>query len=415
MSKKKRKGSQLKSQKITLAQSKNEFFKHLQWFCDKVTANSEIFKLIPAIDLEILWLSRYRPVRIMAAEGNKLPSVIQKYCQSNITSMLKFNKVPFVVGDLTEVSVYDYYSVLFTLGNYAKRLLQDNLPEKELLTKALAPITNKIDGSENQLPWDKFHETMHCVVLLFCRMNEFLYTAKSKTSVEVGNAGFLMEVYSIETEKAHIEVDGKNRPVYRVGWFNWQPQLRHDYPDVKSEDLGLMAGLKLKVYIQNHAMERLHERMDGMNEGCLSFGIFNSIKDLKVCRNKKGELLIEYHLFGNKTGYFRADVIEGQLLLTTFLFLTNNGTPEGERLHKNTGIMKEDKIYLAIDKISTFINSDIADTPHIKQIFIDAGCESLFNVGSWAYFGKTNENEQHLSELVSKYLSLEGGNKATDS
>ena len=415
MSKHKRKGSQLKSQKVALAHSRNEFINHLKQFCDKVTGNLEIFKLISAFDLEVLFMSRYRPIRVRAAANYKLQSSLQKHCQGYVTSLLKYRKVPFVVGELTEVSLFDYYSIVFTVGNYAKKLVLDNEPATEVLAKALAPVTAKIDGEENKEPWLQLHNTMNSVVLLFCRMDENIFTAKCETSTAVGDAGFIIEVYGLETEKAQINVDGKVRPAHRVGWNNWVPNLRMDYADIKTEDIGLMPGLKLQAYIQNHAIDRLYERMDGMNEGCLSYGIYDSLKNLKVCHNKKGDLLIEYKLFGVKTGYLIADVVEGQILLRTFLFLTNNGTPEGERLHKNTGIMKEDKIYLAIDKMSTFFNSDIATTPRVKQIFIDAGCESLFKVNKWAYFGKANQNQQHLSELVSNYLNLEGENKVDNS
>lgn len=415
MSKHKRKGSPLKSQKIALAQSKNEFFSNLKQFCDKVTANPAIYKLIPERDLEVLFLARYRPVRMRAAEGNKMPSSMKKYCQDYVSSMLKFRKVPFVIGELTEISIFDYYSVAFTLATYAKSLIENNIPALDVLRKALEPLDAKINDEGRHEPWKQYHETMNSVALIFCNLDTGLFTAKSerRQNVETGDVGFCMETYCLQTEKIQISVEGKNRPAHRVGWFNWQPSLHINYIAAKSEDLGLMAGLKLDVYIQNHALDRLQERMDGMNTGALHLCIIESIKNPKVCHNKNGDLLIEFIFFGNKTGYFRADVANGQLLLRTFLFMTNNGTPEGEKLHRNTGIMKEDKMYLAIDKISTFLNSDITNNPRVKQLFLDAGCESLFKVEKWAYFGERNDNQSNHAELVSKYLSLDKGDDAT--
>ena len=51
------------------------------------------------------------------------------------------------------------------------------------------------------------------------------------------------------------------------------------------------------------------------------------------------------------------DIIEGKIVIRTFLFVTNNGTPEGKKLAQITGLQKLDKKYLALDKLSTFMTS----------------------------------------------------------
>lgn len=98
-----------------------------------------------------------------------------------------------------------------------------------------------------------------------------------------------------------------------------------------------------------------------------------------------------------------ADIIDEKIVLRTFLFLTNNGTPEGEKLHEHTGIMKEDKMYLTIDKFSSFIHSDIKYNDHIKDIFIKAGCQSLFEVDKEVYLA--NGEEKALANLIENYLN----------
>ena len=90
--------------------------------------------------------------------------------------------------------------------------------------------------------------------------------------------------------------------------------------------------------------------------------------------------LIEYRIYGTRTGYFKIDIVGNIVVVRTFLFLTNNGTPEGELLGKNTGLKMLDKKYLLIDKLSTFISSDIGTSPQLKKIFCDSGCQSLFDL-----------------------------------
>ena len=406
MSKHKKKGSPLKSQKIALAHSRNEFVTHLKEFCDKVTANPEIFKSIPAGDIASLFETRLRTVKIIRAPDNKVPSAVIKYCQEMVLMTLKNTSFDFGVGKAVQINMYEYYTYGFTLASYFGRTPEPNYVAFKEVKKALEPLITKLDSELNNDIWKRYEQAIFSAIFLFNNLDTGLYAFK----LEMKQLALFTEIYCMQTEKADIVIDAKKRPTHKVGWIGWQiPNLIIDYVSVKSEALGLLPGMKLDVYIQNHALDRLFERMDGVNGGTLHMAVVNSLKDIKTCRNKKGELLIEYIFFGNKTGYFRAEVADGKLVLLTFLFLTNNGTPEGERLHANTGIMKEDKIYLTIDKISSFIDSDIGSNPRIKKMFTDAGCESLFKVDKWAYFAEENTNKQ-LSELVSNYLKLEGGN-----
>jgi hypothetical protein len=176
---------------------------------------------------------------------------------------------------------------------------------------------------------------------------------------------------------------------------------------VRSEDVYQAPGNMLDVYIQSHALNRLAERLDGVEPGVLHFNIYNSLNDLKVRKSRKGVFMIEYGIFGKKAGYFLGEVVDGKIVLKTFLFLTNTGTPEADKLKAATGLMKEDIIYLAIDKLSTFIYSDIAGNDRIKQLFIDAGCESLFKIEKGHFVARGDSTITAKAEMIAKYLQVD--------
>lgn len=117
----------------------------------------------------------------------------------------------------------------------------------------------------------------------------------------------------------------------------------------------------------------------------------------------KGTLLIPYYLLLQKAGYFVCEVHEGKLILTTFLFLTNNDTPEGDKLYRLYQLTRNDKDYLAINKLSSFVTSDIAQNPEAKKLFIDAGCESLFQIKKSTYMRPPEE--QHISDAILNYIN----------
>jgi hypothetical protein len=97
--------------------------------------------------------------------------------------------------------------------------------------------------------------------------------------------------------------------------------------------------------------------------------IFTSLQNPKFTYDSNNKLLIEYRFFDTKTGYLRVNIVNDIILTGTFLFVTNNGTPEGQLLDKNKGLQKSDKEYLNIDKLSTFMNSDLDKNEEVQKIF----------------------------------------------
>ena len=137
-----------------------------------------------------------------------------------------------------------------------------------------------------------------------------------------------------------IEVDGEKHTVYPI-WINKdQSFIQHAIPSGKLGITGLMEKFPLKVYIQQHAINRLTERLTDI------LGVFNYIpivqallSDPIACTDGSGFLFpLEYdnlHL-----GYLKGGIFNDKLVIRTFLFITNNGTPEGEKLHQMLGLQK---------------------------------------------------------------------------
>ena len=96
---------------------------------------------------------------------------------------------------------------------------------------------------------------------------------------------------------------------------------------------------------------------------------------------------------------------EESIVIRTFLFVTNNGTPEGQMLENVTGLQKLDKKYLALDKLSTFMTSDIGGNEKVKEIFTSAGCQCLLELYERSHLIATNSPKQFDAELMLKYIN----------
>ena len=154
------------------------------------------------------------------------------------------------------------------------------------------------------------------------------------------------------------------------------------------------------IFIQNYLYIFIH-----LFNSCISHSdIFNSFRNPIICCDSHHNLLIEYRISEIKAGYFRIEVVDKIIVVKTFLFLTQSGTPEGDLLGKNTGLNMLDKKYLAIDKLSTFMSSDIDKNEQINKIFSDAGCQSLLELYDKIDQLCTKRSNQSMSMLMLDYL-----------
>ena len=85
-------------------------------------------------------------------------------------------------------------------------------------------------------------------------------------------------------------------------------------------------------------------------------------------------------MFQHKLGYLVARLVDDAVLVESFLFLTMDGTPEGDRLWKKLRLQKEDKTYLGIDTVQFFVMTDIQYDHEIVQMLSECGCGHLFKI-----------------------------------
>jgi hypothetical protein len=131
----------------------------------------------------------------------------------------------------------------------------------------------------------------------------------------------------------------------------------------------------LPVYIQSHAWRRVYERVTIATRQ--KFALFMSIFSPTVVTREDGTYLLEYSLGGHKIGYFTATIVDECFVITSFLLLTMQGTPEAEMLYRNLKLTRSAIQWNGLDKLETFLTSDIFDDPELSDILIKSGCESL--------------------------------------
>ncbi len=400
---KKKKKRNLHQQKILRARHRNKFIRKIKHIC-ALTGNREAFRMIPKDELTEIYKYRYRVPRLEPEfKEDWMPSQL-KITKMFFSYMLKERLVP-VLPEGPLISLNDLFTAGYSLKGYLARLNDNKFPAAASLKQLMKPFTSFNNSNKEAIKDLMF--VLNSICLVAGDICSKIYWSKIDIIQDSENSAIVYINITIHCE--HVEqkvllIDQVKRPVFKVGFGLTEQGV--DYITIPSSSLNTenkSLPTSLGVYVQSHAMQRLTERIDCLVKPLLHHHLYESFLEVKTIPEGKNRYLIEYRIQGFKVGYFLASVEENILVLRTFLFLTNNGTPEGKKLYRNTGLKKLDKQYLAIDKASTFLASDIWNNPDLRKIFTESGCESLIGLSENDDF---NDETLKVSGLISKYMQL---------
>lgn len=185
------------------------------------------------------------------------------------------------------------------------------------------------------------------------------------------------EISGIPAEKCMLKLNGHNRPAFRLAteqghilkWISIDPQILGDFYKGHRRELD--------VYIQSHALQRLKERLDLLDQGTINYTLWINTQNIEHFEVYNNYLLLPFKLYDIKVGYLVANIRDHKLLFRTFLFVTHNCTPEGDQLKTLTGLEKQDINYWRIDRLSTFIALDEQKHEDLIRLFEQAGIGEL--------------------------------------
>ncbi len=410
MKKKRNKHTQLNNEKVMRAQHKAEFMRKFKHYFILIS-DEQAYKMIPNIILDKIFEHRAPSIRVLAAEGQVIPSHIVKNCKKLLSEKMKTFSFPLeLTHTKEEITAEDYFTVAVTIFRFLNILVDDNFHNAaEIKRRArkeeymgethhtavnhLAGVMDIITGLNSNLSHRMYWATL-----------EVLYTMNGKIGTYQ-----VVKLFSYVPEKIQANIDGVFRPVTRVAWgYNIpEPELNKINIDVK--DLGgvfTKSNKSFEVYIQAHALQRLSERLDNIHTGVLHSSLIESLLHPVVHRDVYKNIFIEYRLYHKKVGYLPITFFESKIIIKTFLFLTNARTPEGDKLLANTGLSIEDTKYLSINKLSAFMASDIEQNERLKQIFIDAGCGDLFDTPKDMAVDPEKLKTRSIAALIADYIGL---------
>jgi hypothetical protein len=393
------------------AHQKNLYLKKIKSMMG-IIGSEAAYDLLEDVTIEAIYHIRLRPVKLKSSvyDGRSIPKRELDILNSTLNSLLKDTIIELDKQKNT-VTLYDFYTYIETIYLLWRNAISLEFKNAQLFKDSLPIFYNNYTELRESVR-KLVEEKVNSIAWLFSDiMRQVLWMEREKDKpqqIQFDNSAYYNNYYIHiqKPETLSIEIDGKKRSIYRVGVSF--PFEGITWLTITPDELGIngiMNQFPLKIYIQQHVIERYNERLGLDFKYFEYFSINTALAEKEIYPSDDGSYLFAVKHMSIKVGYLKADIIGDMLLIRTFLFITNNGTPEGKKLSNLIGVQKEDKKYLGIDKLSTFINSDIGENEKLKEIFCNAGCDGLFELKK--HLAKNQDQVIHCANYISQFLGLE--------
>jgi len=284
------------------------------------------------------------------------------------------------LNDLKDCKLSTYQLHLFYCFIAVKR----NIKEKQIKDKTNIEVLNLKDAADKA--FHSFSITFMInyfnIITQLCSPDYKYFSVLIRPAAifkENPKMELVIELYGFPARKCMLNIHGIYRPAFRIAkplgnvqHIEWLSVDRSVVGDFYTGDRD-----KMEVYIQSHALHRLSERIDMLGKEALNYVLWKNTNSEFQFIRYRNYLLLPFSVHEIKVGYLVANIVDDKLLFSTFLFITHNCTPEGDRLKKITGLTKQEICYWKIDRLSTFMKLNEEKYPGLIKLFDDAGLGDL--------------------------------------
>lgn len=371
MSKKKtvQKSASLQEKELYVA-----FLKRLKT-CSDVMVGHGFFESIAGEHLIQLFKQRFPPLKLEFA-----PGIFDKDTQASWQERFRLRMSDLFVRAVggAKLPVADFFRDGILLVNYAQFMAGKGSSDPIMKTiceiyRGGSPLylraAEKVIGFVNSI----------CVVHSDMAKESLTFDLSSTAILNAQDVDNKIRLAFKKPTTVVVELGGNNRELTQLCWSDMFGRLEEVMASPAKLGFGDKYTEKVPVYLQQHASLRLLERL-GMANGLTLYLLEGLIRDKDSNLRVEQKRLLPFRIMGKKLGYLVTDRLDDKLVIITFLFLTNDGTPEGKKLAELTLLEKLDKQFLGIDTLSGFRSLNIAEDQMLSQLFIEAGCGDLLDL-----------------------------------
>ncbi|MCE4563625.1 hypothetical protein INQ51_04825 [Maribellus sp. CM-23] len=387
------------------AEKRNHFLRHIQHIFIE-SGCGQVYRVLTPTVMQALYSIKDSSLKIRQGNCSCLSNSDIKLLKQTIDKEAQQTKVTIKKGDYT-MSIKEFYTYGLSLHVLQTWLAEQEEPEMQ---EAYTLMKERLDIVQAETDF-RSHLFAFCSTfsMMASELNKFQSHVKpqiiSDNSGRIKGLEFELNAYPCEQKK--FRIDGHTRPAFRVGSYAYY-MIHPEWVSVKRslfEKPTAFNNIDIPVYIQTHAINRLRERIDTLSRDCVELYVYLSFQN-PVITFFRGKILVDYVYAQTKLGYLLVEIADNVLLIKTFLLLTNQATPEGEKLKDLTGLSKIDMKYWNIDRLSTFQKTDMEENEELQLIFRNAGCSGLFSKAV-NFLEEEEKEHRSIADNFLKYCLIE--------
>jgi hypothetical protein len=394
----------MKKQKPTLVSKANRekelykaFLNRLKSTCD-LLAGKGLFDQLPAEHFPKLFEQRIPPLKLEFTPGEL---TVEQETEMQLFFRMKMDRLAYQTLTGESIRAADYFREGILLIAYLN-MLSKTRPELQIL-----PIITGAYHLTSEWYVYAVESIIHFMNTICIVLSEHLnrviavdYSGTTLLSAKVPDNKIKIRYERVLPFK--MKLDGHFRDVFPLKWSGLLGKLESAV--ITPGNIGYPAEYDkpVPVCIQQHALNRMVERLS------LTPGMLLYMLDV-FFRNRPSDLLFNntqlllFNAGGKKLGYLVTELMENRLVILTFLFLTNDGTPEGRKLAELTRLQRPDKTYLGIDTLEGVNSLRLSEDAPLSALFTEAGCADLLDLTVFNNFAELHGTGIN-SETLLHYL-----------
>ena len=351
----------------------------MKWELKKLANNKRFFRIMT---------EKNHTIEFGQAHGEILPHTYRDIVKE-ITSL--FHKPILYIEDFDcTLSISDFWKIWLNFGAAVSSSISRN-SDLYVFMKLRGEVIKSLD----EIAVLTMYSAMNIVVIRHSSLdgagliNFDFENSKIHPSGEFLRQRIMISLYKPKIRPVYI--DGKKRKCYEAVFM---PKFQYGYKTVSVT----INGKRYPAYIQSHALRRIEERYDITSPSVAREIVFDAVNE-KEAIPYQGTWLVPCNYKEHIVGYMLCEIIDDFCLFKTFLFVTQNGTPQGDYLLKSLDLTKKDKTLLTIDRFSAFKKSSIAGDPFLVELFKDNDLSYLLELDLEKVLIPT-----YVHERTSRYL-----------
>lgn len=350
---------------------KKFFLEKLELICERMVGPG-YFQLLPSKVLDLAFKFRYPALKVIRSTPQNLSEIdIYEYRKALIKLLEEF-EVETHLGE--KISYKWYLRDMLVLIHAVEFGVRGGFMGASRLLLAFSPYFRKTEWYNRYVIQTR--EVVNMVNYCMFDFNKgFLVSHLDQMAFSNPEGLNQIRLFRYRPHTINLDINGFRRPLIKLGNYDLEQGLH--WINVSPPSIGYSNSNLKPVYVQQHMFHRFEERA-GLPAGFGQQFLLQALADESfIYHIRKERVLLECRAWGSRIGYFVISAYEHGFVVHTFLFLTNDSTPEGRRLASFTQLERNDQRYLGIDRIDSFLEYDIAGDKNLKEIFFKAGCGSL--------------------------------------